>query len=183
MGVLPEQRGSCAETVLFYASFSPRQAPVLWLTSFVDAKWCCAACCEWNVTEWNERIFLGALCMKDHFLELFKEWTSPWKSDPIEAQIKLFQKWCFLSLLRVPIFCKCMCKGYYWRYRSFAWVALIIYNNLCFHAYALFSFRLEHFALIAAGNKTDELYISRYHCWLTRVSFQPSLTQLRRSQQ
>lgn len=36
---------------------------------------------------------------------------------------------------------------------------MIIYNNLCFHAYALVLFSLEHFALIAAGNKTDELYI------------------------
>ena len=106
-----KQRELCGDSLFFLRQsffmhpFLPRQAPVLWLTSFVDAKWCYAACCEWNVTEWNERIFLGALCMKDHFLELFKEWTSPWKSDPIEAQTELFQKWCFLlSLLPVPIF-------------------------------------------------------------------------------
>ena len=54
---------------------SRRQAPVLRLTSYVYAK--CAAHCEWNVTKWNEKIFLGALCMKDHFLELAKEWNIP----------------------------------------------------------------------------------------------------------
>ena len=34
---------------------------------------------------------------------------------------------------------------------------MILYNNLYFHVYALVLFSLEHFALIAAGNKTDEL--------------------------
>lgn len=59
----------------------------------------------------------------------------------------------------------------------------MLYNNLCFHVYALVLFSLEHFALIAAGNKTDELYIQVSLLADQSVFFQPSLTQLRRSQQ
>lgn len=47
--VLPRNNGKLAGTVLLSAVFL-RQAPVLWLTSYIAIKPYCAVC-EWNFTE------------------------------------------------------------------------------------------------------------------------------------